>query len=636
MKPVRQIVWAAMAAMVLFWALPAAAQIILESPPAASYMLSGPGASRVEIIGTGLGSEGYGTDDRVLEIANPETVDSMLVQVVLKVPPDITPSEEVYINNGEQRIHLETPTVITEGYGYHYEVMMKPAPLVRVIVESDTNEYQMPRAFMIYIFRKPQQVQHQVLDLVHRGLWWKADDRPHTLTRSYTIPPAPQPRDVIIQAVVTDKDSHQGRVAQLRAQAGAVVAQEIYESANLSDEALLAPLVLPDVPGDVTTVEVTLTSPDETGDSIFWSGLLITAPSAVDLGDAPEPGFPTLVAHNGASHNYRPGYHLGELIDTEEDGQPEINAKGDDFNGLADEDGVVLKSKLVQGQVAQLEITASAAGCLNAWIDLDGDGSWSQAGEHLLIDLALHAGVNAVSFTVPYSGLGTMNVISRFRFSSVCGLAYDGHAPDGEVEDYKMPLEVPVELSAFNATVNGNTVLLQWQTQSETENLGFHLYRSDSENGVFTQITSELINGAGNSSSAHQYSYVDRDVTIGQSFYYQLVDISNNGMMMWHGPVAANVIEPKTTRLEQNAPNPFNAQTRISYQIKQAGEVTLAIYNLQGQRVRTLVSSQLVPGSYSAIWDGRDDAGRDLPSGTYAYVLRMPDAELTQRMMLIK
>ncbi|OPZ78304.1 MAG: flagellar basal body rod modification protein [bacterium ADurb.Bin431] len=96
------------------------------------------------------------------------------------------------------------------------------------------------------------------------------------------------------------------------------------------------------------------------------------------------------------------------------------------------------------------------------------------------------------------------------------------------------------------------------------------------------------------------------------------------------------VAKPTANRLDQNSPNPFNATTRISYSIKQPGQVVLAIYNLQGQRVRTLVAKPHETGSYSAIWDGRDDAGHDLPTGAYLYLLKMPDAELSQRMTLIK
>ncbi|NLP12286.1 DUF11 domain-containing protein, partial [bacterium] len=72
---------------------------------------------------------------------------------------------------------------------------------------------------------------------------------------------------------------------------------------------------------------------------------------------------------------------------------------------------------------------------------------------------------------------------------------------------------LPVELSSFSARSINNQVLLEWSTQSETENLGFHLLRSDNENGPYTQITQSMIQGAGTSSSLRNYQYQDLTAT---------------------------------------------------------------------------------------------------------------------------
>jgi hypothetical protein len=79
-------------------------------------------------------------------------------------------------------------------------------------------------------------------------------------------------------------------------------------------------------------------------------------------------------------------------------------------------------------------------------------------------------------------------------------------APDGEVEDYQIPVYVPIELSSFTATAVKGEVELEWTTQSETENLGFYLYRSATAQGPFERITSQIISGAGNSTAAHTYA----------------------------------------------------------------------------------------------------------------------------------
>jgi hypothetical protein len=74
-------------------------------------------------------------------------------------------------------------------------------------------------------------------------------------------------------------------------------------------------------------------------------------------------------------------------------------------------------------------------------------------------------------------------------------------------------------------------------------------------------------------------------------------------------------------RLGIARPNPFNPTTRISYRIASAGDVQIDIWNAQGRVVRRLAQRRAAPGDYEVTWDGRDDQGRGLPSGTYFYGL---------------
>lgn len=79
---------------------------------------------------------------------------------------------------------------------------------------------------------------------------------------------------------------------------------------------------------------------------------------------------------------------------------------------------------------------------------------------------------------------------------------------------------------------------------------------------------------------------------------------------------------PTAFKLAQNYPNPFNPSTMIKYELPQAGEVQLTIYDLNGQRVRTLVQQQQPAGQYEVIWDGRNEEGEAVASGLYNYQLR--------------
>ncbi|MFQ5769915.1 MAG: FlgD immunoglobulin-like domain containing protein, partial [bacterium] len=74
--------------------------------------------------------------------------------------------------------------------------------------------------------------------------------------------------------------------------------------------------------------------------------------------------------------------------------------------------------------------------------------------------------------------------------------------------------------------------------------------------------------------------------------------------------------------LSQNYPNPFNPHTKINYVVEKSNNVIIRIYNQLGQRIRTLVNETKAAGEYTVVWDGRDDYGNSVASGTYFYQLK--------------
>lgn len=90
-------------------------------------------------------------------------------------------------------------------------------------------------------------------------------------------------------------------------------------------------------------------------------------------------------------------------------------------------------------------------------------------------------------------------------------------------------------------------------------------------------------------------------------------------------------------KLNQNYPNPFNPTTTISFSLPEASRVTLAVYNVLGQKVRTLINNQLATAGFHAKqWDGRDDAGRQVASGIYFYKLEAGNFSSIKKMVLMK
>ena len=98
----------------------------------------------------------------------------------------------------------------------------------------------------------------------------------------------------------------------------------------------------------------------------------------------------------------------------------------------------------------------------------------------------------------------------------------------------------------------------------------------------------------------------------------------------------ARAMKPATFRLDGGYPNPFNGTASIRYGLVEGGPVTLTVYNLLGQPVRRLVDTVQVGGHHLALWDGRDDGGRDLASGVYLVRLTTPGDHRVTRLAMVK
>jgi len=88
--------------------------------------------------------------------------------------------------------------------------------------------------------------------------------------------------------------------------------------------------------------------------------------------------------------------------------------------------------------------------------------------------------------------------------------------------------------------------------------------------------------------------------------------------------------------LFQNYPNPFNPSTAVKFQVPQTGNVTIKIYDMLGQEVRTLFAGEVTRGTYTANWDGLNDAGIKMSSGSYIYRMIAGDFVQAKKMILLK
>lgn len=217
------------------------------------------------------------------------------------------------------------------------------------------------------------------------------------------------------------------------------------------------------------------------------------------------------------------------------------------------------------------------------------------------------------------------------------------------VSDSWAQAPLPVELTSFSAELVNNTVELNWETATETNNAGFEMQRQNpepvlSEDEGWEVLT--FIPGHGTTNSPKYYSYVDSDLPNADKVSYRLRQIDNDGTDAYSKTVEVELggvtsVEDEvqfTFALEQNYPNPFNPVTTINFTLPSVGtthelsqQAKLTVYNLLGQEVRTLVNEAKPAGSYQIQFDASD-----LPSGIYFYSLTYGNHIQTRKLALLK
>ncbi|HPG40301.1 MAG TPA: T9SS type A sorting domain-containing protein [bacterium] len=199
---------------------------------------------------------------------------------------------------------------------------------------------------------------------------------------------------------------------------------------------------------------------------------------------------------------------------------------------------------------------------------------------------------------------------------------------------------LPVELASFTAVVQGNAIILNWQTATETDNLGFILERA-AGNGAWQPIasykTNPALKGQGNASTTNTYSFTDNTVVAGSEYRYRLGDVNVAGTVTMHSPIYVTTTAlPQSTVMLNAYPNPFNPETTIKYTLHKDAQVTITVYDLLGRKVKTLIDEQQSAGSYRAIWNGTDASGNKAASGAYLVQMQTGEISQTQKVLLLK
>lgn len=215
------------------------------------------------------------------------------------------------------------------------------------------------------------------------------------------------------------------------------------------------------------------------------------------------------------------------------------------------------------------------------------------------------------------------------------------------VYDNIADLALPVELASFTATCVETGVRLTWLTQSEKDNLGFILERQESARAwevIASYQTHEKLRGQGFSTMPTFYEFLDDSVQTNRTYHYRLADVNMNGTITYHEPITITISAavtfaessmPGEFKLYPAFPNPFNPQTMLRYNVPYNTHVHIAVYDMTGRRVRTLLSQQQNAGFHSVMWEGTDEAGELLSSGVYIIQCHIETIVRTQKVLLL-
>lgn len=193
----------------------------------------------------------------------------------------------------------------------------------------------------------------------------------------------------------------------------------------------------------------------------------------------------------------------------------------------------------------------------------------------------------------------------------------DGNKPteiavfvDDECKGAAVIKEGEVQLNAYITNITDPT--------EELKNLEFRMYFPGKATNANVLDYSVLNNQSGR--------FESRNVTVSECKEFLQVRIG----------ATEELPLPTMTQLFSNYPNPFNPETTISFDLAEQSPVTIEVFNIKGQKMKTLVRDSYTPGHHSVVWNGTDNNGNSVSSGVYFYRMNTPNHISTQKMLLLK
>lgn len=257
-------------------------------------------------------------------------------------------------------------------------------------------------------------------------------------------------------------------------------------------------------------------------------------------------------------------------------------------NGGIDWDIVNLVNGLGQGHFNWMENKYGfITGWGNCYYTIDSGQTWNEIVVLKTKNLTkMHSPLNYIGFTVGSTGL---------------------------IYEYFDEALVPVELSYFHFQQTRSGIRLEWETESEKNNYGFEIQRRIEETD-WTNIG--FISGKGTTTEKTYYSFQDNNVTNGK-YSYRLKQINYDGSYKYSKTIEVNFSGVSNYLLYQNYPNPFNSSTVIKYYLPEDTRVTLKLYDVLGNEIKTIVNDLEKAGEHQIEFN----SDKTMSSGIYFYRL---------------
>ena len=220
------------------------------------------------------------------------------------------------------------------------------------------------------------------------------------------------------------------------------------------------------------------------------------------------------------------------------------------------------------------------------------------------------------------AGSNPESILPMYPYTGYSEVAYINVA----VTDVERPAEPVIQ-------ANGGQVRLSWDLPAGSYE-GYHVYRRD-ETGGETRLT-----GQPGDISGDTVIFTDQPqgFEAGALLFYSY-SLVKNGVETARSPEVqyeVTNVPAQLTRLLPNIPNPFNPQTTIRFELSTDGSARVSIFDVSGRLVRTLAEGSLAAGSHERVWQGKDNNGRQVPSGAYYVRLETPSGLDHRKIMLLK